>query len=61
MAGMKNILGVLSILEIVAFFALLHYGSVAHKQWPDSLAMVVVAIALVQLGFEQVSKHRKPN
>ncbi|MGI4827412.1 MAG: hypothetical protein ACRYFU_04355 [Janthinobacterium lividum] len=58
---MNNVLGVLSILEIVVFFALLHYGSVTHKQWPNWLAMVVAAIVLVHLGFEQVNKHKKTN
>ena len=60
MAGMAKVLGFLSVLEIVVFFALLHYGSVTHKSWPDWLAMIVVAVSLVQIGYEQVRKHQPP-
>jgi hypothetical protein len=58
MAGMEKLLGVLAILEIVLFFALLRYGSITHKSWPDWLAMVVAAVGLVHIGYEQIHKHR---
>ena len=62
MAGMKRFLKFLGVFELVLFFALLIYGNVIHKPWPawpTKLAVIILVLAFVQLGYERLAKSRK--
>ena len=62
MAGMKRFLKFLGVFELVLFFALLIYGNVIHELWParpTTLAVIILAVAFVQLGYERLARRRK--